>query len=331
MRFRFKPTLEQRSALRAQLARLQRPAVVREILGSVLPVDFKPTDVVCTPQSVHSDRFVLRARIHSGVNQERAYALKAYSDDFGQQVWAHSQALAEHSQSNPNGLCLAMAYIPHERLLIFPWVEGVFLSEIVDERKPALLQEVARIAANLHRSAVVPEPPTTAQMFVEETRARCERLRRRWPSAAPFTGPLMDALQEALTLLDPAESAPVHGDMASGQFLWTGERLVLLDLDMFGYTDPAYDAGHFLAQLERRCLLDPPLQAFAPQWLASFRDSYLAEMPKVSARNVTFYRGLTLVRKIYTLCRKQAAEWPQLVPPLALHARAALQEVVASA
>src|SRR5438094_713122 len=100
-------------------------------------------------------------------------------------------------------------------------------------------------------------------MFVAETRGRCDRLRHRWPETAAIIEPLLAAIQDAAALLDPAEPAPVHGDLAAGQFLWTGDRLVLLDLDMFGYADPAYDAGHFLAQLERRCLWDRTLLSHA--------------------------------------------------------------------
>jgi hypothetical protein len=96
---------------------------------------------------------------------------------------------------------------------------------------------------------------------------------------------------------------------------------------MFGYTDPAYDVGHFLAQLERRCLVDPAVRAQEAKWLGSFRDAYLAAMPNVSPRNVSFYRGLTLIRKIYTLCRRQPQEGPALAPHLAERARAALEEV----
>ena len=328
MRFRFKPTFEQRSALRAQLARLLQPAEVLAVLRSNVPADFKPSEILCTPQNVHSDRFVLRVQMRSAYNEERAYALKVYSDDFGEQVWAHSRALAGHHPPDGDGLCLPSAYIPKQRMLVFPWVEGEFFSEIVDERKLSLLPQAAGIAATLHRAPIVPEQPTTAQMIVNETRSRCERLRRRWPVAAPIIEPLMAALQEALARLDPAEPAPVHGDLASGQFLWTGERLVLLDLDMFGYADPAYDVGHFLAQLERRCLSDPSLPEHASRWLACFRDSYLARMPRVSPRNVMFYRGLTLVRKIYTTCREQTGEWPLLALQLAVRARAALREAV---
>jgi len=329
MRFRFKPTTVQRVALRAQLVRFDQPAVVLEILRPVLPAGFKTADILCTVQSVHPDRFVTRVRARSETGEDRAYALKVYSDDFVERVWTHSQALAEHTQPEYGGICTASHYIPQERLLIFPWVEGEFLSEIVDERKPELLTVAAKVAADLHRLPIVPEELTTAQMLFDETRARSDRLLLRWPENRAIIEPLMAALLEALPLLDPAEPAPVHGDMAARQFLWTGDRLALLDLDMFGYTDPAYDVGHFLAQLERRCLVDPTVQAQAARWLAALRDAYLAAMPQVSARNVAFYRGLTLIRKIYTICRRGPAESPGLIPRLAERARAALQEVVA--
>ncbi len=327
MRFRFKPTSEQRTALRAQLVRLDQPAVALELLRDDLTANFDPTDVVCTVQTIHPDRFVIRVQIHSAARQERSYALKVYSDDFVGRVWAHSQALSRHPQPDFGGLCLATRFVPSERMLVFPWVEGEFLSEIVDERKPELLQLAARVAAYLHGLPLVPEEFTTPQMLFDETRARCDRLRVRWPQTAAIIEPLMVALHDCLELLDPAEPAPVHGDMAARQFLWTGERLVLLDLDMFGYTDPAYDVGHFLAQLERRCLVDPAVNAQQSEWLGALGDAYFAAMPSVSPRNVSFYRGLTLIRKIYTICRRQPAEWPQLVPQLASRARAALQDV----
>ena len=324
MRVRFKPTAERRSALRAQLGRLEQPAEALAILRSVLPHDFAPTGAVVSLQRAHPDRFVVRAQVHSAAGEERAYALKAYSDDFVEHVWTYAQAVAHRYRQNPGGLCLPIAHIPHERILVFPWVYGQFLSEIVDDRKPQLLREAAWVAAELHRLPVVPDQLTTAQMFVDDTVARCDRLGTKWPEAAPLIEPLIAALQEAVTCLDPADPAPVHGDMSPGQFIWTGDRLILLDLDMFGYTDPAYDAGHFLAQLERRCLLDPTLSAYASRWLACFRDAYLAAMPQVSPRNVSFYQGLTLVRKIYTVCRRQSAERRTLAPPLALRAHAAL-------
>lgn len=326
MRFRFKPTAEQRAALQARLARLHDPATVVEVLASLLPAGFEPASVSCAVPGAHSDRFVMRVQLRSTSGEELGYALKVYSDDFVERVWAHARAISEHFQPNHGAICLPSRYLPHERMLVFPWVDGRFLSEIVDQRKLDLLRQAAALAAGLHRLPIVPEAPTTAEMIVEETHARCARLRAKLPETAPIVDALITALAEAIPHLDPPELAPVHGDMAAGQFLWTGDRLVLLDLDMFGYADPAYDAGHFLAQLERRCLFDRTLPAHAASWVACFRDAYLAAMPAVSPRNVAFYQAVTLVRKIYTICRRERARWPELAPQLAERARTALEQ-----
>src|SRR3989449_6110881 len=133
-----------------------------------------------------------------------------------------------------------------------------------------------------------------------------DNLRPVWPATADLVEPLLAELQAAVPHLDSTDPAPIHGDMAAGQFLWTGERLVLLDWDMFGYADPAYDAGHFVAQLERRCALDRTLPPEAGRWPGCFRDAYLAAMPQVSPRNVSFYGALTLrseERRVGKECR----------------------------
>ena len=328
MRIRFKATPEQRAELQRQLLRVQQPATALEILRSSVAADLEPVRATCAVQSVHSDRFVVRVQLCSRDGVERTWALKAYSDDFGERVWAHAQVLAANGTAKPTALCLPTHYLSGERMLVFPWVDGLFLSEIVDERKLDLLRQAAGVAASLHRLAIVPETLTSARMFVEEARGWCERLRNRRPETARLTERLMTELEQALPCLDAAEPAPIHGDMAAGQFLWTGSRLVLLDLDMFGYADPAYDAGHFIAQLERRRLLDRELPAHARRWAACFRDAYRTAMPGVSARNVSFYCGLTLMRKMYTVCRRDPAEGPRLVPQLAARAHEALEDAM---
>ena len=327
MRFRFKPSAEQRAALKARLVRLQHPETVVPIVRPILPDGFEPEGATCTVAFAHSDRAVVRVELRGTGGARRTYALKVFSDEFPGRIWEYSRAVAAHCPPNHDGLSLPSGYLPEERALVFPWVEGEFLSEIVDRRKPELLRQAARLAARLHRARFVPEEPTSAATIVEDTLARCDRLRRRWPAAATLVDPLIAPLREALGRLDPAAPAPIHGDCAAGQFLWTGERLLLLDLDMFGYADPAYDVGHFLGQLERRGALDAALPPDAVVWMESFLDAYLAEMPAVSRRNVTFYRGVTLLRKVYTLCRKHPAEWPALAPVLAERAGRAFAEV----
>ena len=326
MRIPPRPTPERSSALEARLARLQQPAAVLEILGSSLQAGFAPARVRCSVQSIHSDRFVLRAQLRSESGVERAYALKSYAGDLGRRLWERSRALADRFESEHGEISLPSRYLPRERLLVFPWIDGRPLSEIADGRKPGLLQRAARLAADLHRSGPVPERPITARMMVHETLARCGQLRGGYPETAAIVEPLTAALRRCSNRLDPAPPAPVHGDLAAGQFLWTGDRLVLLDLDRFGYSDPAYDAGHFLAQLERRCLSDGAPPELASGWLDCFRDAYRAAMPAVAPRHLAFYRGLTLIRKLATVSRRPPAGWTALVPQLAARARAALEE-----
>lgn len=331
MRTRFKPSPEQRSDLRAQLARVQQPAVALELLDPVLPQGFTPTGADVTEERVHPDRFVLRVEARSADSASRAYALKGYADDFVERVWTYSRSLAQVHRPNHRGLSLPIHYSAPDRVLISEWVPGEFLSDVLDDRKPELLRQAALLVADVHRLPLVPERLTTPEMIVEEAIARCDRLRTKWPETGPLIEPLMGELQQAAACLEPAEPAPVHGDLSPGQFVWTGERLVLFDLDSFGYTDPAYDVGHFLAQVERRSIVDLTVRPLTRAWLDCFQESYLIAMPRVSRRNIAFYRGLTLVAKMYTIRRREPTYWEGPLSLLATHAHAVFEEVITAA
>lgn len=330
MRIRPQATREQRKELRAVLARIQGPEGALEIVRSYLDAGIEPESVVCSLQSVHPDRFVMKVRVRSVAGEELDHALKVYADDFGAEMWALAQTLAEQDPSNHTGLCLPRRYLHRERTLVFPWVDGVRLSEIVDDRKPDLLRRAAVLAADFHRTPPNGLPTLTPEMVVAETLDRCGRLRYRWPSMNATLIPLMRLLEMAAAELEPARPALIHGDMAAGQFLWTGDRLVLLDLDAAGHADPAYDVGHFLGQLERRCVRDLTLPAHAKRWLACFREAYPATTLGVSWRNVSFYQGVTLVRKMYTVSQRDPVGGLRLAARLAERAHAAFENVVPS-
>lgn len=329
MRIRPPATREQRRALRATLARIQQPEVALEIARSCLDTGIEPESVVCTLQSSHPDRFVLLVRLRSAAGEDLGCALKVYADDFGEQMWALAQSMKEQDPANHTGLCLPRRYLPEERTLVFPWVDGVRLSDIVDDRKPELLRRAAVLTAELHRTPPNGLPTLTTEAIVDETLDRCIRLQSSWPTMGAALIPLMRLLEEAASVLDPARPALIHGDLAAGQFLWTGDRLVLLDLDTAGKSDPAYDVGHFLGQLERRCVRDLTLPAHAKRWLACFRDAYGATGREVSWRNASFYQGVTLLRKMYTVSHRYPIEGRRLAARLGERARAAFEGVVA--
>jgi len=330
MRLEFSASPAQRASLRAQRARLETPTEVLGLLRPMLASGVAVTGLTSSVESVHPDRFVLRARIHTRQGGWSAYALKAYADDFGARVASLGRQVAASRGLAPGGVCPPLRYIGYERVVVFPWVEGECLAAIADERATALYRAAGCLAARFHRLGLVPEPPTSPDELVAYVGERYERLRRRWPDAAPVLEPLVGELEDALRLLDPAAPALVHGDLWAGQCLWTGDGLVLLDLDAFGYADPAYDVGHFLAQLDRERLCDPAAGARVEHWAAAFLDAYRAVMPTVSARNIAFYRALTLARKILTVRRLEPTRWPRLAAELASGARAALEEAASA-
>jgi len=328
-RLRSRPTRDQRKALCATMASFQQPETALELVRSCLPYGSHPQTIACTVKSVHPDRFVLHVRVGLEGGGEQALALKVYADDFGRTVWRLAQALAGRDASEHDGVCVPTRYLPERRTLVFDWVEGPRLSEVVDERKIELLRRAARLVADLHRAPLVAVPPLTADMVVADTLDRCGRLRYRWPSMAGPLESVLALVRKTANWLDLAVPRVVHGDLAAGQFLWTGTRLVLLDLDAAALADPAYDVGHFLGQLERRCVLDTSLPPHAREWLSCFREAYRSEMPGISWRNVSFYQGLTLLRKMYTLCRRDTLGGPRLAAPLAERARVAFEAVTA--
>src|SRR5262245_42136299 len=132
MRIRPQVTRDQRLELKAALARLQRPEVALGIARECLNGGFEPATVECTLQSVHPDRFVTCVRVASEAGEKRGFALKVYADDFGEQMWALASRLREHALSSANRVFLPFQYLKHSRALVFPWVDGTRLSEIVD-------------------------------------------------------------------------------------------------------------------------------------------------------------------------------------------------------
>ncbi len=327
MRIRFKPTPEQRVGLRALLDRFGEADYVRLLLTPLVDEKLGGGPVRCTRQNSHSDRFVLKVELRNADGEDISYAVKTYSDDFGSNVWTYAETLRRHFDDEDDGVCLPLGYDGPRKTLVFPWIEGETLSKIVAERKPELLKRAGRLAARLHRLSVVPEDVGRLETILQETRGRCDRARKIRHGAAAVVEPLWEQVSAAAGYLAPWKPAPIHGDLAAGQFVWTGSRLVLLDLDMYGYFDPAYDVGHFLAQLQRRLIIDGDLPIHSRGWAADFLETYRSMNPEVSLTNISFYFALTMLRKIYTICRRFPNGWTGIAPRIAKSAHDVLGSV----
>src|SRR5205085_6395674 len=317
------PADDPKASLRQRFEQLQDPSVALEMLRSYVPSCPARVEAVCTPQrfyrgrSERNDRFVVRVDTATTTGEREAFVFKGYADDRGQRIMHVFHAMAACPECPPDTCPVSrpLAYIPQERLLISRWARGQAVWAHLERGDSDMLARVPSVLAHLHQAEVRSEAATTAQTLLDDVLTKCQKVCKRWPAAADPLKALMAALQEALPLLDPTPPALVHGDLHGGNCLWNGRHVTLIDLDSFSYTDPAYDAGYFLAMLQRRCLRHPARMARAPEMLATFRAAFLTAVPAVSARNIAFYYALTFARKIYPdlIHLHVPAEWPRVV------------------
>src|SRR5207244_6602453 len=108
---------------------------------------------------------------------------------------------------------------------------------------------------------------------------------------------------ECVAPRDPVTPAFLHGDCGLAQLLWTGSRVVVLDLDDCARGDPALDLGNLFTELRRLTLRKPgKLPAYA-----SLRHAILYAYRRVSPGDpdvffcVACYDGLVVLRRIYSL------------------------------
>jgi hypothetical protein len=324
-----------RALLRTRFEQLQDPSAALEILRSYVPSCPARVEAVCTPQKFHrsddghDDRFVVRVDTATATGERDAFVFKGFADDRGQRIMHVFHAMATCPECPPDTCPVSrpLAYLPQERLLISRWTHGQTVWTHLKRSDSGVLARIPSVLAHLYRAEARPEAATSAQTLLDKALMECEKACTRWPAAAGTVQPLMAALQEALPLLDPTPPALVHGDLKPEHCVWNGRHVSLIDLDSFRYTDPAYDAGYFLAMLHRKCLHHPARMARLPEMLATLRAAFLTTVPAVSARNITFYYALTFARKIYRdLSSLQVpVDWPKVIASYAHYAMSALQ------
>lgn len=341
---RFQPmrgTEEQRADVRRRFERLMEPETALAVICRHVHSDDQPIRAVCSvarePREPR-ERFVVRVDIEMANGSLATYALKGYVDGLGEQIGEFYGALLRDCQQRgePCPAILPLGYVREEGLLVTRWVHGITLADALRAGRADVIghaiAHAPRTLAQLHASRIVPEAPTTARDMVQQTVERWDRHYLRFPEARALVTPLTDLLQAALPHLPPSSPTLVHGDAGPENFLLDGERWQLLDLDTYGYADPAYDAGYLLAKLEYECLCLPTFDARAPDLVTMMRRACMDAMPELSIRHMAFFYGMTLIRKalyqfIHVRPGKRSTKWPVDVAHVIARATTALNAV----
>lgn len=330
---------EQRAEVRRRFEALMRPETALELIRRRVAPGAEPVRAHCAAARDPWDRYVVQVVTEAANGDRAAYALKGYLDGRGEDIAAVYAGVARYWRQcgEPCPVVLPLDYLPEEKLMVSSWVRGISLAQAIaagrDELIDHAIRHAPRTLAQLQATPIVPEAATGAATMVQLTGERWQRHFRRFPETRAFISPLVEALHAALPALDPPCLRLVHGDTGPGNFLWDGERWVMLDLDTYGYADAAYDMGYLLAKLEYQCLGNPQLQARTPEIVAAMRSSCLASLPGISQRNCAFYYAMTLIRKTLTrllrsLPDEERGQWQTAIAPVAARAMGALHPLL---
>ena len=163
-----------------------------------------------------------------------------------------------------------------------------------------LARTISSLSDALHRAGITPLRSTHA--VADELRILRERLSK-LAAEQPQLGPRLERLLVCCEHLGAQMPQPgtsgIHRDFYPDQVLVDGERLYLLDLDLYCEGDPALDIGNFLAHLTEyglRELGDPAALGGREE---AMEDEFLRLSAGSSKAAVRAYSTLTLARHVH--------------------------------
>jgi tRNA A-37 threonylcarbamoyl transferase component Bud32 len=171
---------------------------------------------------------------------------------------------------------------------------------LAGSKGPALARRIAEAAHKVHRSGV---PAPKRHTIADELRILSSCLRQ-----AGYTNPSLARRIERVLVAcerlgrgvgDPPRPCGIHRDFYADQVIVDGERLFLIDFDLYCLGDPALDIGNFIGHVAEQSLRttgDPGAFGTVEDAL---RDRYIELAGDRVAGRIESYAILTLARHIY--------------------------------
>lgn len=211
-------------------------------------------------------------------------------------VWARGfQADSADGISVPEPL----GTVPALGLWLQRRVAGLVATDLLPGRDgEALARRVADAAVKLHLAGV----PAERRHGATDEMAILHRVLSAVAAARADLTPGIHALlaacdRVARTLDGP--STGIHRDFYADQIIVSGERLHLLDFDLYCEGHAALDAGNFAGHLAEHALRTPAHRDALDRAERSLEDQYMRHAGAASRRQVRAYAALTLARHVY--------------------------------
>jgi Ser/Thr protein kinase RdoA (MazF antagonist) len=292
-----------------QLVRLSDPRYVGDMLAAasaaadVSQDSPRPDGYAVTPLRYHpGQRHILRydplgatdgglvvAKLYIGEDGARAFRVARHAADW----------LAKHGEDVTT--VRPLAYVADDRVVLYPRVPGVPLSELLRRPSRGVARCLAHAGAALHALHQLPRAtvgPLPAHDFASEVSEIAQEACDHIPALLPSVGAAMDALLDRARELHPQlpQEPPTftHGDFKC-EHVWAAPGgSTLIDFDNSCVADPAFDIGKFLADLQLwNVIYDLPGLDRAQE---RFLFAYSAGAPSERLVRALLYEAIQLVK-----------------------------------
>ena len=239
-----------------------------------------------------SESITLLGKVRSRVLDHRSYELQS-------KLWHYG-----FDEASPDGVSVPepLGVMPEMNLWLQRWVPGEVATALLPE-DVNLAGSIAGAIAKLHRAGI---PACKRHTPADEIRILQERLPRVLHSYPQWEKRIEHILQASAALVEMLPQRPttgIHRDFYPDQVLVSGQRLYLLDLDLYCQGDPALDIGNFIAHLSEQSLRQfGHADAFGEQE-AALVNAFCQGNGTVNRQAINTYKTLTLVRHIYISTR----------------------------
>jgi hypothetical protein len=320
----------------SQLARLSDPAHVQTLLARAYGPGAGPPAERYTVNVVRyrpGQRHVLRYD-PGGSKGEGSVFAKIYNSDKGERIFVVVNTVADWLADQGAALTTVrpLAYLPDETTVLYPWVGGAPLSQLLQTPGATRQAEVVRAGKalrELHRIPLdlIELKPHSLAKELKGIASAAEHIH----TLLPATGAQIRAiLERAAALHERLPQEPpgfAYGDFKSDHLWVTPGPLTLIDFDTCYLFDPAIDVGKFLADL--RWWYDSYGQADVEAAQACFLDAY-GPTPERMPR-ARLYEVLVLVKTVARRVRLFDEDWDTRTARLITMADELLQSLERSA
>lgn len=266
---------------------LQAIRVVRHKPGRRCLIEY---DLLVSRPGERADAVTLIGKVRAGHSPKEAFRLlhKFWHAGF------HSASPDGISVPKPIG-CFADLGLSFQRK-----VDGQPASALLSAPGAAAL--MTRIAEAVHKIHAANVPTERSHTIADELRILREHLPR-VALRSPSWQRRIERLLVACERLGASVPAPtlrgIHRDCYADQVVVAGERLTVIDFDLYCRGDIGVDIGNFLGHLIEQALRDTGDPAAYSALEAALSERFFALAGSAARASVAAYTDLTLVRQIY--------------------------------